>query len=256
MLREPTLFGTIDRVAMAIERMQTFQPPEGYHLAFSGGKDSVVLLHLAKSAGVKFAAHFYLTSIDPPEVVHFVKEHHPEVTIHRPPKTMWTLIVERRMPPTRIARYCCEELKERYGKGETVLTGIRAAESARRKKRQIAEVCYRDNSQRFVHPILDWSNEDVWEYIHEHNLPYCCLYDQGWKRVGCIGCPMATREKRMQDFRRWPRYKALYLRAFEHMLKTRDHWDFWSTAQDVWDWWLADKRASAEDPNQGELRFP
>ena len=92
MLLDKTLFGTVDRVAVAIDRLRYFEPPEGYYLAFSGGKDSQTIYHLAKEAGVKFDAHFNLTTIDPPELVHFIKDNYPDVIIDRPKKTMWELI--------------------------------------------------------------------------------------------------------------------------------------------------------------------
>src|SRR5574343_645076 len=89
---------------VAIERIQAFEPPEGYYLAFSGGKDSVTLLALAKMAGVKFDAHYHLTTVDPPEVVQFIKG--TGVEIVRPPKTMWQLAVEpsQLILPTRTRR--------------------------------------------------------------------------------------------------------------------------------------------------------
>ena len=62
------LLGHHDRVAEAIKRLKTFEPPEGYFLAFSGGKDSQAVYHLAKMAGVKFDAHYSLTTVDPPRL--------------------------------------------------------------------------------------------------------------------------------------------------------------------------------------------
>lgn len=115
MLKEYTLFGEVDKVQIAIDRLREYEPPEGYHLAYSGGKDSDTILELAKMAGVKFDAHYQLTTVDPPEVVQHIKAH-PEVQIHRPEKTMWQLIVENGMPPLRQMRYCCRILKERGGR--------------------------------------------------------------------------------------------------------------------------------------------
>lgn len=136
-LIETNLFGeTRDKVAMAIQRMRSFEPQEGYHLAFSGGKDSVVLLRIAQMAGVKFHATYNVTTVDPPEVMRFVREKYPEVEWLRPEKTMHQLIVEEGVPPTRIMRYCCEKLKESSGVGKVVATGVRWAESSNRKKNQ------------------------------------------------------------------------------------------------------------------------
>ena len=96
-----------DKVEVAIERFRTFEPPEGYYIAFSGGKDSVVIKALADMAGVKYDAHYNVTSVDPPELVRFVKEQHPDVAFDYPLDkegraiTMWNLIPRNTMPPTR-----------------------------------------------------------------------------------------------------------------------------------------------------------
>ena len=137
MLRETDLTGrTVDKVARSIERLRAFEPPEGYYLAFSGGKDSVVLKALADMAGVKYDAHYNATTVDPPELVRFIKEKHADVAFELPKKTMRQLIIEKQSPPTRLQRYCCEKLKETNGKGRITLTGVRWEESAGRRENQ------------------------------------------------------------------------------------------------------------------------
>lgn len=138
-----TLDGRIrDNVEEAIDILRNFEPPEGYYLAFSGGKDSQCVYHLAKEAGVKFDAHYSVTTVDPPELVQFIKSHYPDVEIKIPrdadgkPVTMWNLIPKKLMPPTRIVRYCCQELKKSNGKYRVTLTGVRKAESVNRSKNQ------------------------------------------------------------------------------------------------------------------------
>ena len=114
-------FNGIDKVEKAIKRLQLYEPPEGYYLCFSGGKDSVVIKALADMAGVKYDAHYNVTSVDPPELVRFIKREYPEVIFeHHYDKngnriTMWSLIASKQMPPTRLARYCCAYLKESGG---------------------------------------------------------------------------------------------------------------------------------------------
>ena len=125
MLKDTTLFGEVDKVAIAIQRIKSFEPKEGYYVAFSGGKDSCVVLDLVKRAGVKFDAHYNLTTVDPPELVRFIKDNHPEVEINKPPKSMWRLIEENGMPPIRQMRYCCKILKEGGGERRHVITGVR-----------------------------------------------------------------------------------------------------------------------------------
>lgn len=242
MLNDKTLFGEVDKVQIAIDRLKEHEPPEGYYLAFSGGKDSVTVKALADMAGVKYDAHYALTTVDPPELVQFIKKYHSDVEIKRPDTTLWRLMVKKTMPPTRVVRYCCSVLKEQGGKGRLIITGVRQQESVKRSKRQLLEQSTRDKSQSFLNPIIDWSEADVWEFIHKYNIPYCSLYDEGFKRLGCIGCPLAGAIKQRQEFERWPKYRDAYLRAFERMIQERKRRELpcqWETGQDVMDWWQA-----------------
>lgn len=273
-----------DKVQVAIDRLKAFEPPEGYWLAFSGGKDSVVIKKLADMAEVKYDAHYCLTSVDPPELVQFIKSFD-DVKISIPKDkdgnqiTMWNLIPKKKYPPTRIARYCCKYLKEEQSNGRMTITGVRWAESANRKRnqgavtvmkgkkhsldeliesgnfsvtdrggvvlnndneqsRKLIEQCYQRN-KTVINPIIDWTNEDVWEFIHEYKVPYCKLYDQGYKRLGCIGCPMSTRQA--DELEKYPKYKQAYMRAFDRMLKEIHEKGLettWETAEDVYNWWV------------------
>lgn len=150
-----------DKVQTAINRLKTFEPKEGgYYLAFSGGKDSQCIYHLAKMAGVQFEAHYSVTSVDPPELVQFIKHQYPDVIRDIPhdkngdPITMWSLIAEHTIPPTRNARYCCAQLKEVNGKGRVVVTGVRWSESNRRKKLH-GVVDIKTKSKAFIGKALD-----------------------------------------------------------------------------------------------------
>ena len=226
------------REEVAIERLRQFVPPEGYYLAFSGGKDSIVLHDLARRSGVKFDAHYSITSVDPPEVIRFIRENYPHVSMDRPGTTMWKIIPPRLMPPTRLARYCCGYLKEGGGNGRFVLLGLRKAESERRKGRQLVEYCD-DKIRVNICPIVDWETNEVWEYIGWRKLKYPSLYDEGFDRLGCIGCPMAT--NRVYQLERWPNFKKLYVRAFGRMLEERKRRGLktsWKTPEEVMAWWL------------------
>jgi len=224
----------------SLEILRMMEPPEGYYLAFSGGKDSVALYRLAEEAGVKFEAHYNVTTVDQPELVKFIRDTYPSVRFDRPKKTMWQLIVENTCPPTRKMRYCCKELKEHGGDGRVVLMGIRSSESPRRKKSwRIVNPCKISGTVK-INPILTWTEEEVWEFIHTENIPYCSLYDQGYKRLGCIGCPMNTH--RRKELERYPKYKENYLRAFTAMLKERERKGLptkWKTAEEVMEWWIS-----------------
>lgn len=282
-------FNGRDKVDKAIMRLQAYCPPEGYYLCFSGGKDSCVIKALADMAGVKYDAHYNVASVDPPELVRFIKEKHPDVLIEHQkdkdgnPITMWNLIPKKSMPPTRIVRYCCAYLKESGGKGRLKVTGVRWDESSRRKRAhgevtimnggggiqkipapdeysdiaykvtpqggialsldnrenaKVVEICYRAHSTT-INPIVDWTDSEVWEFIHEYNIPYCCLYDEGYKRLGCIGCPMSSEKQRREQFERWPKYKDLYLKAFQKMLDYRGYRDgLPNTPEEVFEAWL------------------
>ena len=282
-------YSGLDKVEVAIKRLQMYEPPEGYYLCFSGGKDSVVIKALADMAGVKYDAHYSVTSVDPPELVRFIKDYHPDVIMeHQKDRngnivTMWNLIPKKSMPPTRLVRYCCAALKEQGGKGRLKVTGVRWDESVKRKKShsevtfadkktrkviekelsdedftstpqggvalrmdnrenaRIVEMCYK-NHTTLINPIIDWTTAEVWEFIREYNVPYCCLYDEGHSRIGCIGCPMASHEMRRNHFERWPKYKELYLQAFQKMLDIRGHRDnLHNTPEEVFDAWMSER---------------
>lgn len=89
------------------------------------------------------------------------------------------------------------------------------------RNNKMVEMCYKTHTTT-VNPIIDWNDAEVWEFIKEYNIPYCCLYDEGFKRLGCIGCPMGSKEQRIREFERYPKYKALYMKAFEKMIENRD----------------------------------
>lgn len=245
-----TLEGAIDRVEVALERIRTFEPPEGYYVAFSGGKDSQVVLDLVERSGVKFDAHMNLTTVDPPELLRFVREHYQQVTLEHPGTSMFKLIIQKRLPPTRRMRYCCDHLKERGGAGRRVVTGIRWAESARRSKRGMTESCFRDKTRVFLHPVIDWSDADVWEYLDGRGLPHCSLYDEGQHRIGCIMCPYARRMK--QDAARWPKFAAMYERAcvaaFDKAIADGLERDTWKDGHDMYEWWIANQPTDCTDP--------
>lgn len=278
MLQENTLFGVKDKVKIAIDRLQAFVPDEGYYLAFSGGKDSQCIYHLAKEAGVKFDAHYNLTTVDPPELVYFIRDNYPDVIIDKPEMSMWKLIIKNNCPPTRIQRWCCRELKEHGGEGRICVTGVRWAESTRRKANRAAfevleskkrgNYLFSDNDEdrrmfencmqkgkRIVNPIIDWATDDVWEYIHSRKLKYCKLYDEGFTRLGCIGCPMAGKN-RINEFKRWPKYKAQYIRTFDKVVKNRKAKGMkctWETGEDVMNWWIYGTEKKHEFEGQIDL---
>lgn len=239
MLVEQTLWGEKDKVKIAIERLRQFEPDDGYYLAFSGGKDSITIKKLAELAGVRFIAYYNRTTVDPPELEQFIREHHPDVAWNRPEMSMFQLILKKKWPPMRQQRWCCELLKEANGTG-VIVTGIRWAESSRRKKRHLVEACYRDKAKRYLNPIIDWEDDDVWEFIHSYQLPYCRLYDEGFDRLGCMLCPMSTKPER--DIARWPKFAKAYLRTFDKLIEVRKSEGkktSFKTGQELFNWWIS-----------------
>lgn len=238
------------KAEVAIERIRMFEPPEGYYLAFSGGKDSVVLLHLAQESGVKFDAHYNLTTVDPPELVQFVRRYHPEIQEHHPKRSMWQLIEAHHVLPTRMVRYCCSDLKEIGGKNRMVLTGIRWAESVRRANRKMCEHSKQGSFKRFVHPIIDWSDDDVWLYIKAKGVPYCRLYDEGFKRIGCLLCPMIDGQQLQDQIERYPKVVKAWRSATHRawMARTKHDGKF-QDADEYFEWWLSRKGLKEAEPS-------
>lgn len=131
---------SIELLRKAERLAKSYDKENGYFLAFSGGKDSQCLYHIAKLAGVQFQAHMNLTSVDPPEVIRFVREQYPDVELAKPHDSIFNVAIRRRILPTRCVRWCCEEYKEMAGAGKVTLIGIRKAESVRRAKRNEVEI--------------------------------------------------------------------------------------------------------------------
>ncbi len=250
-------------------------------LAYSGGKDSDVTLDLAIKAGIPFEAVYSLTTVDMPETVYHIRDvfktlelqgiscrvEHPVYKGER--VSMWTLIPQKKIPPTRLMRYCCSTMKERAGKGRFIAAGVRKDESTQRRDRETFEVIgatkkdgvrlsdevfMDDNSdarrmfeacrlkaRRTVHPIIDWTDDDVWDYIRSERIDINSKYSEGYKRVGCIGCPLSGKCNRLRGFEEYPTYKRAYIRAFDAMLDVRNAKGLqtgWKNGEEVFEWWV------------------
>lgn len=256
---------------------------EVYHqplvVTTSGGKDSSVCTELAIRAGIPFEVMHNHTTADAPETVRFVRQEFLRLeekgikcTINFPiykgkRTSMWSLIPQKLIPPTRLARYCCTALKERGGAGRFITTGVRWAESTKRKstrgiyetfqitkakriilnndndaRRRLFENC-RLQAKRVLNPIIDWTDDDVWDYIKSERIPTNPLYDCEFTRVGCIGCPLAAKSRSI-EFARYPKYRELYISAFDRMIAERIRKGktigTWRTGIDVFHWWMED----------------
>jgi len=253
-LRPTRLFDNLqDKINYAISLLRENEPPEGYYLAFSGGKDSCVIKQLAIEAGVKFDAWYNCTTIDPPELIYFMREHHQDVKWNRQKVGMMKLLETKSDgPPTRWSRWCCQIYKEQGGVKRDTILGVRAAESAKRKLqwKEIQPNFNNNLETAIICPIIYWKDEDVWDFIRSRNIPYCKLYDLGWKRLGCIGCPMSGKGRK-RDFEKWPGYERNWKRAiaknwenFHDKLNKRGlprYQNRYKSAEDFWDWWMEKK---------------
>jgi len=246
------LFGKLDDIA--IERLKIFEPnaltkrPEGYYVAYSGGKDSDVILDLVRRSGVKYTAHYNVTTCDPPEIIRHIRNQS-DVIFEKSKFTMWTLIRKKHGPPTRYLRFCCEHLKERGGIDAMVVTGVRWQESTQRKKRRMIETCYRHKEKQFLNPIIDWSTTDVWNYLRSQNISYCSLYDEGFKRLGCVLCPMSRDTQR--DIERWPQIARMWEKSIKSTFNSKI--SSFNTPEELWQWWLS--RDSSKRAKDDQMMF-
>ena len=274
-------------------------------ITYSGGKDSDVLLHLAEItlSSNEFEVMNSHTTVDAPETVYHIREvfkrleeNGVKTTIDYHKKdgktlTMWNIIPYKISPPTRLARYCCEILKETGTPNRLVCLGVRADESRKRKGRDtfgIRAATYdkaqfysldhaqevfkdaqemqdpvwdctliknmREHNDVVVNPIYEWSDRDVWDYIRQEDIKTNPLYKRGYKRVGCILCPMATYKQKQREMAEYPTYKQAYIHAFDEMLKEMHRRSNdpnykrynkeirWKNGEDVFWWWIEEGR--------------
>lgn len=239
-------------------------PENGFYLAFSGGKDSQCLYHVAKLAGVRFKAHMNLTSVDPPEVIRFVKTQYPDVELIKPRMSIYEMAKKKHILPTMRFRWCCAEFKETSGAGKVTLIGIRREESARRAKRneistdikgkrteetfdQWSEheeqmvTCVGGKDKILVSPIIYWTERDVWEFLNMNGIPHCELYDNGYTRIGCICCPMSSYRQKVKEIKRWPHVKRNWLKTIQWFKDNGYSNHVEESAEMNFRWWISGK---------------
>lgn len=241
-----------------------YDPDNGFYLAFSGGKDSQVLYHIAKMAGVKFKAHMNLTSIDPPDVIRFVKKKYPDVELIKPEMSIYDMAKKTGVLPTMRIRWCCAKFKEMSGAGKVTLIGIRKAESSRRSKREEIEISNRKFSGNFdqwsehkekmvtcvngkdkilVSPIIYWTERDVWDFLNGNHIEHCNLYDRGYKRIGCILCPMSSYKQKIREMNDYPHVARNWIKTIKWLKENK--WiinrQLSADEQMAFNWWISGK---------------
>lgn len=206
------------KIDTAIGLLQAWEPPDGYYLAFSGGKDSVAIYDLAVKAGVKFDAHYCVSPIDPPQIYQFIKEHYPGVIWDYHAKGFWRL-VDKKGLPLRQGRWCCQYIKEAGGHGRVVITGNRKAE-AKGKGRRAKQNCFELlGDKTFIRPIINFNNDEIWHYLNLNELPRCSLYAEGFERIGCVLCPFHRNYE--QELAYFPKIVKLWQIHAERYLEIR-----------------------------------
>lgn len=262
-MKEMTLQEKIDHSIALIRKAEKLalkmRPEMGFHVGFSGGKDSQAVLELVKMAGVKYRAVYSVTTNDPADNVRFIKQHYPDVEFSVPERSYFQLIAQKGVP-TMFNRWCCALFKETAGVGYVVLTGVRKEES--RKRAAYEEVgkwsrskdekgrvdldkmeanefrCVGGKDKFMVYPILEWTEEDVWEFIALRRLPVNPCY-KTHKRVGCVFCPFA-RPKEMRAYcETHPKLKAAFINAIEQYREKTKGRQRLSSAEDYFDWWVS-----------------
>ncbi len=271
-----------EKEKQAIERLKAFEPmSEPYWICYSGGKDSDAVRILAELAGVKYDLEHNLTTVDAPETVRYVKSVGAHINIPSKPMRQ-LIIDECYPPTriaryccralkessgkgrlqvtgVRLAESVMRAKKgglvKIIGKSKTVQLQADELGAEYTKpndkslimnmdnspSRRLVEHCYR-TTNTMLNPILDWTDEDVWEFLHAYGCRSNPLYECGFKRIGCIGCPMGSKLQKEQQFERYPHLKKMYIAAFDDMLKNRAVQGKpivqWKNGTDVMKWWV------------------
>ncbi len=228
------------KVASAIRLLQSIPQDGPIEISYSTGKDSDVILELAKMAKIPYVIVYKNTTIDRPGSIPHARE--VGATILNPKKNMLQLIEDSGWP-SRWMRFCCKSLKE-YKVYDRAVLGIRRAESTARAKRyhepEVCRVYNKKEKARLYLPILEWTNEDVERFIKERGIkchPHYYDADGSFhveRRVGCIGCPLQA-DKGIADFKKYPRMFKAWVRAYNKWFKTHPNTKSAKTFASVFD---------------------
>lgn len=217
------------KVDFAIRLLRSIPTDDGpIEISYSGGKDSDVILELAKMAGIPYRAIYKNTTLDPPGTIKHCKEN--GVEVFKPTIKFFDLVKKKGMPTMR-ARFCCEVLKE-YKVLDRAVQGIRRSESVNRAKRyhepELCRTYPKGQKVRIYLPILEWTDDDVAQFISERGIKCHPLYydEQGKfhveRRLGCLGCPMKS-DRGKADYLKYPKLLKRLIKSADEYLKTHPH---------------------------------
>lgn len=272
---------SIDLIRKAERMALRLDPENGFYNTFSGGKDSQCLYHLVKLAGVKAKTHMNLTSVDPPEVIRFVKTQYPDVELIKPRMSIYDMAKKKHVLPTRCLRWCCAEYKEMSGAGKVTLIGVRKQESTRRAKREeistsikgkrVEETfdqwseheeqmiaCVGGKDKILVSPIIYWTERDVWEFLNANRIQHCELYDQGYTRIGCICCPMSSYRQKAKEIKHWPHVRRNWIKTIKWLIDNGYINHNFKDAEIGFRWWISGKsfdKFYADEVLQQKINF-
>lgn len=202
--------------ALRLLRAATSENEGPIEVSYSGGKDSDVILELVRMAGIPYRAIYKNTTIDPPGTIQHCCEKGVEIMRRK----SFAQVIQEKGYPNFIRRFCCAELKE-YKVLDRAVQGIRRSESTKRARRYKEPTICRLYGSKKQHveiylPILNWTDSDVAEFIHQRNIKCHPLYydEQGnfcpKKRLGCMGCPQKS-DRGLADFKANPRLVKFWL---------------------------------------------
>ena len=220
------------KINQSIRLLQSLALKDGspIEVAYSGGKDSDVILQLVKESGIPYRAIYKNTTIDPKGTRKHAVEMGAEVIM---PKKSFFQLVEKCGFPHRKYRFCCGSLKE-YKILDTAILGIRKAESRNREERYKEPTMCRYfgakkdvNKVKQIYPILEWSDDDVLDFIIDRKIKIHPLYYKQdgsidiKKRLGCMGCPLKSSNKRIEEFKKNPKILKAWLIAGKKFMKNK-----------------------------------
>ena len=216
------------KVDFAIKLLQSIPQDSPIEVSYSGGKDSDVILELTKMSGIPYRAIYKNTTIDPPGTIKHCKSKGVEVFAAT---IKFFDLVKMKGAPTRYVRHCCQFLKE-YKVLDRAVQGIRRSESTKRAKRyhepEICRTYPKKEKARIYLPILEWTDEDVAEFVAERGIKCHPLYydEQGSfhveRRLGCIGCPLRS-DRGKADYLKYPKMLKQLIKSVQIYLDTHPH---------------------------------